>query len=191
MTKIIEGDEGEKIFRHVGGMAREVHTILSEIKDVLNPESVTMHSTNVPDATSKLESILALTDNAAHVTMELAEKQLESIRSGVQEVEATKSLLLEPNPNMGQLLPMLLAKLSSDEARLKGLEGLAMELVMTQSYQDITGQSLKKVIKLLSTLEMQLITLMQLFGGEEVQKTEKASDLAQDDVDSILNSFGF
>lgn len=191
MTKIIEGEEGEKLFRQVGEMARGIHSVLSEIKQSLSPDAVTMHSTNVPDAAIKLEKILDLTNKAAHETMETAEKQLSSIREWTLENEATKNLLLEQHPDLSVLLLMLLARISSDEVRLKNLENLSMSLVMTQSYQDITGQSLKKVITLLSGLEKQLVTLIKELGDEEVQKTERNTDLAQDDIDSILNDFGF
>jgi chemotaxis protein CheZ len=75
------------------------------------------------------------------------------------------------------------------------LEDDFTEILTAQSFQDITGQTIKKVIKLVGDIEEELVRLITTFGVKidhgikaEVLATEKVS---QADVDDLLKEFGF
>ena len=93
----------------------------------------------------------------------------------------------------------------SFELMQKGLN----DILMAQGFQDITGQVIRRVIKLVEELESNLVDLIRISGGmtETSKKTvkpdlpgpvvpgvdDKSDDIAnsQDDVDDLLSSLGF
>ncbi|MCL0072611.1 protein phosphatase CheZ, partial [Thermodesulfovibrionales bacterium] len=75
------------------------------------------------------------------------------------------------------------------------LEDDLTEILMTQSFQDLTGQIIKKVIELIEDVEKELVNLVATFGVKieegkivKVCETEKVS---QSDVDDLLKDLGF
>ncbi|HKN19753.1 MAG TPA: protein phosphatase CheZ, partial [Dissulfurispiraceae bacterium] len=76
-----------------------------------------------------------------------------------------------------------------------GLEDDLTEILTTQSFQDLTGQTIKKVIKLVGDVEEELVKLITTFGvkpelraAENIVSPEKVS---QEDVNELLKDFGF
>ena len=92
-------------------------------------------------------------------------------------------------------------------APLQGEQAWATELLMSQDFQDLSGQVIKKVIDIISRTETQLLQLLSQSAPEHLaaaaavaaaatseqlqgpQTPEKA--LKQDDVDDLLSSLGF
>ncbi len=75
------------------------------------------------------------------------------------------------------------------------LEDDLTEIITTQSFQDITGQILKKVISLVGDIEEELVSLITNFGVKIDQDvkvdSEKSDQVSQNDVDELLKEFGF
>ena len=84
------------------------------------------------------------------------------------------------------------------------------DILNAQQFQDITGQTIKKVISLVNSLEVELVSLIANFGMplrvtmEEIgthtaPEIENAAEIdgqvnekiSQSDVESMLNDFGF
>ncbi|MGL6296114.1 MAG: protein phosphatase CheZ, partial [Plesiomonas sp.] len=85
------------------------------------------------------------------------------------------------------------------------------EILMSQDFQDLTGQIIRRVTGLVGEVEQHLITIMKSFGMPEneqpeeitreqaisaegpIHDREKRSDVVQnqDDVDDLLSSLGF
>ncbi len=80
--------------------------------------------------------------------------------------------------------------------KFKGdIEDDLTEILTTQSFQDLTGQTIKKVIKLVGDIEEELVKLIATFGVKmepglraEMTNPEKVS---QEDVNDLLKDFGF
>jgi chemotaxis protein CheZ len=66
-------------------------------------------------------------------------------------------------------------------------------MVMAQSWQDLSGQRIKKVVNFIESVESSLLELVRLTGalaGSEVPASAvKVS--SQDDADRLLSEFGF
>lgn len=87
-----------------------------------------------------------------------------------------------------------------------GQADVLSDIMMSQDFQDLSGQVIKKVIDIISRTELQLVQLLvdsaphiekgpeDAFTGEthQLQGPQAASAaLAQDDVDNLLASLGF
>ncbi|HKR76206.1 MAG TPA: protein phosphatase CheZ, partial [Rhodanobacter sp.] len=71
-------------------------------------------------------------------------------------------------------------------------DGLA-DMVVAQSWQDLTGQRIKKVASFIGTVESSLLELVRLTGA--LAGVEAPADVAkvtsQEDADRLLSEFGF
>jgi len=185
----------KELFNHVGHLARRLHDTLREFNLSLDRKNLTMDSTNLPDAADKLEQVLLITLQAANHTMSNMECQAEMLHSLSADVKAYK-LRLPPEQRNDSFLSRL-------EEKIAQLEASSMETLVAQSYQDLTGQSIKKVIKLVAELEKNLVSLVTIFGARDnaaaievpadhnVARPTAEGKVTQDDVDSLLSSFGF
>ena len=123
----------------------------------------------MPDARVRLDHVLKLTEDAAHRTLDLVE------RSGplASRVASDASALIEPirvakaaysNSGIAELLTrvetyLINAKRDGDVVRAN-----LDEVLMAQSYQDLSGQIIRTVIKLVVELERTLSHFSELAG---------------------------
>ena len=126
----------------------------------------------VPDARKRLTHVVKLTDEAAHRTMDLVDGCVPL----VDEAARGSALLLESWDSyrdrdlaIASLWPeraaMFLARTRADS---EALRANLSELLMAQGYQDITGQIIRSVIKLVDELEQVLGKLVRIADGNEV-----------------------
>lgn len=193
--------EQSNLFQQIGEMTRSLHSSLRDFQKNLASQSVTMKSTSIPDAASKLEAVIQMTLDATNKTLSSAEELDE------MNCEARKKLITLEEKLSGCELPEgLQAELQEffqyEHERMKRSSALTSTVIMAQEFQDLTGQSLRKVIKLVTELETNLVSLIKVFGMKELDPDELVEEqeletvnpdaaLEQDDVDSLLNQFGF
>ena len=176
----------------------------------------------IPNARTRLSHVINMTDNAAHRTLDLVEQSGPLAERTAREAGALLDALAsfrERIPAAGfegivrsveAFLPLMrafeaflpAARTDSEQIR----RNLA-EVLLAQGYQDLTGQIIRSVIKLVEELEQALGSLSRLSGdliehatvGEDpcvchgpvvpgVTQGEVAS--AQTDVDALLSGLG-
>ncbi|MCB0329599.1 MAG: protein phosphatase CheZ [Bdellovibrionales bacterium] len=193
----LEANSG--LYHRVGEMARSLHDSLKDFQKSLSPGSVTMHSTNLPDATSKLEAVIDMTFQAAETVLSMSEQEDESLKKAERALENIKTKM-DGEPTIPKKLRDAFNSFYTEEKRcLEHCKDCNQKILISQNFQDLSGQSIKKVIKLVTELEENLINLLKLFGDEETQVTELSSlteetsgdALGQDDADQILKNLGF
>jgi chemotaxis protein CheZ len=184
------------LYQRVGELTRTLHQSLLNLQKNLKADNTTMDSTTIPDAASKLESIIEMTRESAHTTMESTEKQEQIFEKSTENLEQGLELLDELDESQSALRNKLSKLLLEEKERVEQASALTTKILMSQEYQDLTGQVLRKVIKLVSEMEDSLLDLVQVFGGNNYapEATPEESDrggLEQDDVDDILSNLGF
>lgn len=181
-----------KLLQEIGQMTRSLHNSLEEFKASLDRNNLDMHSTNLPDATNKLESVIQMTFEAANKTMSNMDRQAEVIESIKANLKAYK-LRLPIDKQSDSFLGKL-------EYSLGELSKIGSETIVSQSFQDLSGQQIRKVIKLVTHLETHLVSLIKVFGVHSKNascepnlqtKDQSKQAVAQEDVEALLESFGF
>jgi chemotaxis protein CheZ len=171
------------LFRALGQLARDLHDAVRRLGGDLAHEGF---SHSVADARQHLLDALDMSAQAAHRTLDFAERmrpQAESLTINAAEV------LKWSQGNDGPAA--VLARESvmfADSCR----EGLA-DMMLAQSWQDLTGQRIKKVVDFIGTVESSLLELVRLTGalaGSDTP-TGAASVASQEDADRLLSEFGF
>ena len=202
LTRISE----KKLFDEVGNITRKLHDSLKDFRHTLDPKIKSMATEDMPEAADNLERVMTLTKQAADKTLNIVEKGLddnEKLKAMLEGFDTSIDQLKE-QADSSQILPTMESVRKELDAYLTRSSDGYNEILMSQDFQDLTGQMIKRIIKLVHDLEDQLIDLIRNFGVEvqqqEIQEEEEKEDLKgpasntrieQEDVDDLLSSFGF
>ncbi len=186
-----------KIFSEVGKITRNLHDALGGFKNIVDPRLKSLTQEEMPEASDKLQFVIEKTSDSAHKTMNIAEKYM-SLQS-----EMSKRLVDVENELAGKMSDSIGESIAFVKENLAEMNNGLMDIMLAQEYQDITGQILRKVMALISELELELVDLVRIFGSKvEAQKSsdelsgpqiKDSEDVLanQDDVDSLLSDLGF
>lgn len=215
------------LFQEIGKLTRTVHNAIrnfhveSSVLDSSGTDAGGGGESRIVDATDRLEYVIKLTENAANKTMDMVEDTVPVARE-----------LRETSVTLKQDWERLMRReLSAEEFRAlykqiddflefagnkaSSIEGNLSNIIMAQDYQDLTGQVIKKVIKLVHEVEDSLVDLVTMASkvesitgikyegfdplpekeeleGPQINAEEREDVVAsQDDVDDLLSSLGF
>ena len=183
LTEILASQSNAAVYQLEG--------ILGSIKRDFESASVTMTSTNIPDAATKLSAVLVQTSQAATRVFELVERQKLLLVQNETSLSALECLVRE-SPTDTEGVQQLLSKVKATQLALRGV---AHEIVMAQNYQDLCSQNIEKVMRLIGKLDGDLRALLTHFKiTPSVEPGPEAPldkpDIGQGDVDEILKGFG-
>ncbi|HEU4487010.1 MAG TPA: protein phosphatase CheZ [Povalibacter sp.] len=206
--------------RRERGLFGELRKLTSDLQTALvrfsiDSRLVDLAEKEVPDARLRLDHVLKLTDEAAHRTMDLVEQSgplAERTAKQAGEIIVlwkqyrTRSIAVEDFRRMVQQMDSFLIAATNDMSAVRS--NLA-EVLLTQGYQDLSGQIIRGVMKLVGELESALVELVRLSKGgprgEDVsQAVAKTTGFGpavpgvdhgpavsdQDDVDALLSGLG-
>jgi len=172
----------QHLFRALGQLARELHDAVRRLGGELAQEGV---PGIVADARQHLQDVLEMSANAANRSIDFAERlrpQAESLARNAWDVLQQAE---------GDEPAAALAREAATFADSCGA-GLG-DMVVAQSWQDLTGQRIKKVASFIGTVESSLLELVRLTGalaGVEAP-VDVAKVTSQEDADRLLSEFGF
>jgi chemotaxis regulatin CheY-phosphate phosphatase CheZ len=200
----------ESLYEEIGKLARQLHDALKNLSKSLDPQLREFVEEKLPDSGNRLEHIMKLTERAANTTLdhvELLQKRKEEAEDTIARIQNLLKTLYplgdHARSNLREtmiLLDNLQAKFSEDQEDL-------LTIMTAQDFQDLTGQIIIKIMRLLQELEMSLVNLITSFGipvsgrkdKEKVTKEllygpahdKKDALKSQEDVDALLAEFGF
>lgn len=172
----------QRLFRALGLLARDLHDAVRRLGGDLAQEGV---PGSVADARKHLQDVLEMSSQAAHRTLDFAERMRPQAESLAANADAVISGSAEDDVAYG------LAKQAQSFAN-EYREGMA-DFVVAQSWQDLSGQRIKKVVNFIGSVENSLLELVSLTGalatGEAAAGPVKVT--SQDEADRLLSEFGF
>lgn len=179
IAKIVKNGQGD-LFKEVGKITRKLHDSVKSFKEAIDPRLTDMTRQEIPNAVDKLQYVIAKTEEAANKTMNVVEKyilRMDELADRIRTVQGP---------------PETIAFLKQFK---NGLEDDLTEILTTQSFQDLTGQTIKKVITLVHDLEEELVRLISVYGlkieGGAREPVAAAEKVTQTDVDNLLKDLGF
>lgn len=178
MNSIIQKSQSD-LFKEVGKVARKLHDSLKSFREALDPKLREIATEQMPRAVDQLQMVIDKTEEAANKTMEIVEKnilKMDELANHIREIKG-------PEASVTYLREFK-----------NSLEDDLTEILTTQSFQDLTGQVLKKVITLVGDLEVELLKLITTFGLKIEEKKlipKEVEKVSQEEVDDLLKEFGF
>jgi len=169
----------QHLFRALGLLARDLHEAVCRLGGELAQEGV---PGSVADARQHLHDVLEMSAKAAHRSIDFAER----MRPQATALENRADTVLAGGGEAAELATQ--ARQFAAQCR----EGLS-DMVMAQSWQDLSGQRIKKVSTFIGSVESSLLELVRLTGalagGEAPVAAAKVN--SQDEADRLLSEFGF
>ena len=203
------------LFQSVGKLTRNLHDTVCSI----GSENELFDSNEFPDARERLNHVIQLTEDSANTTLTIVEDSIPLVQksgdnaaalSGRWDKLVNREMSLE---NFKELSNDIKSYLDGAQTLADDLQAELTKVLMAQGFQDLTGQLIKQVIKLVDDVESRLIDLVSQTGGAFENKSgdgaqqDKEKALAgegpalpsktegvvksQDDVDDLLASLGF
>lgn len=208
---LIAAERESRLFDEIGKLTRQLHDALTNVQ--VDSELAGIAENHIPDAKERLNFVIQKTEDSANRTMDAIDGIMpvsETIRTRSVQLKQDwerfqrREMDVEEFKNMGNELMAFLVELDRDTETIHG--GLN-DILIAQDYQDITGQVIKKVIKLVQDVEYSLVGLIRATGVKATPKERVSAIEAegpqinqddnpdvmndQDDVDDLLSSLGF
>lgn len=210
-----------ELFEELGRLTRELHDALRSFRD--DSRLIEITQSEFPDAKERLNHVITMTEQATHRTLNAVEEGLpiaEALHEKSARFAESWTKFRGRKLNVAQFRELThelddFLRHATDETKRMG--HLMSEIMMAQDFQDLTGQIIARVIKLVQEVEGNLVGLVRLSGErlepEKIQLSAAASKPAsveaqgpavpntkdeeaevmssQDDVDALLSSLGF
>ena len=173
----------QHLFRALGLLARDLHGAVRRLGGELAFEGV---PGTMADARKHLVEVLDMSAKAAPRSLDFAER----MRPEADALSRNAAEVLDFNDNKNDSATVLARQAQAFAERC--CDGLD-DMVMAQSWQDLSGQRIKKVVGFIESVETSLLELVRLTGalagGEAPIAAAKVS--SQDEADRLLSEFGF
>jgi len=214
LLETLSGMRESTLFQELGRLTRTLHEALTSFQ--MDSRLGRLAEQDIPDAHDRLRYVVAKTEEAAHRTLKAVEdsiplaKRLEQ-RAVAHQQQWEKFLRREMDiqefRSLTHSLREFLAAVIADSTNLS--RNLS-DVLMAQEYQDLTGQVINRVIRVVQEVETSLVDMIRVVGlrahsGERSTGAEAKTRLEgpqidpkkpdvvanQDDVDTLLSSLGF
>jgi chemotaxis protein CheZ len=211
----LAGMRESELFQEVGKLTRDLHDTIKNFQ--IDSRITNLTETEIPDAKERLNHVITLTQEAADKTLGIVEETLpktEQLEQRAAELKAqwdrfrSRDMKVEEFRGLSQEIDEFLAWTADNATDIHG--GLS-EVMMAQSFQDLTGQIIRRVINLVQDVEENLVDLIKITGTKMVEskkvepddkiaaegpavpgvKTKNETVGNQDEVDDLLSSLGF
>jgi chemotaxis protein CheZ len=173
--------ENDSFFRNLAhemkGEMKELALMIMDVrKDLtvkIDPEITELAIKYIPQATDQLEGVIACTEMAANRIMD----NLEAMQ---REAEEMKNLLRELKQGKGKI-----SLAEGVDSFLERHMALISNSFVQMSFQDLTGQRIKKITQLVTLTEERLRRMIISFGVKLNEK-EKNPHLSEDELDKTV-----
>lgn len=185
--------ESYLVINDIGRMVRDIYNSLQDFSDHVNLEDLDPNIVDeMPDAIDKLNLVIKRMEDSVNSTLDNVEALLETNAKQVEEnqrlldqcenMENQLKSLKEEHPDSGGKIDKILSdldetfrqSLSKRSEQLKEEEAIYFNIISDQSFQDLTGQTLKKIILFIEQLEFKLLQILQKYSGKVSKSIDQA-----------------
>jgi chemotaxis protein CheZ len=173
----------QHMFRALGVLARDLHGAVCRLGSDLANEGLPDSMTN---ARNYLAEVLDMSAKAAHRSLDFVDR----MRPEAEALSTNAIAVLDFSK--GDADPAAVLARQAQVFASTCTDGLN-DMVLVQSWQDLAGQRVKKVVNFIESVESSLLELVRITGalaGREAP-VEVAKVNSQDEVDRLLSEFGF
>lgn len=191
------------LYRQIGKLTRQLHEFINSFH--LELQVVALADKEIPDARERLNRVIALTKQVADRTLGAVEVCLPLVDALPVRIRN----LVDALPAMDEGHAHLTWCMGTAASLRRELE----EILLTQEFQDLTGQVIRRVIGLVQEIETSLVALIRVSGqssrpstGADSERKTQSTGFgpsiagvdddgqrveSQDEVDDLIASLGF
>jgi chemotaxis regulatin CheY-phosphate phosphatase CheZ len=183
-TKVYEGIDLRSTLKELSAPKNAkalsvLSAVLGNIRKEFDPASVTMTSTTIPDAINKLTSALTESSKASHNVFDIIDRLTAmSDELNLLVNNFCQEALTNP-PDRNRLESFR----GDHNRRQQEIKAIAHEVVIAQSFQDLCGQNITKVLKLIRELDVEL---RALFKQVKTPLPNSSNGIAESEIDQAF-----
>jgi len=212
---LLSGTREKGLFSELGKLTRDLHNAINNF--TIDTRICDLTEDEIPDAKDRLRHVITMTEDAANKTLnaiEVAMPICDNLQKDALKInDAWKKFMqreMEADEFRGlcrQVDTFLKDVVEKTDTMNSGLS----TVLMAQSFQDLTGQIIRRVISLVEDVEDNLVNLVRISGqkftakeetgnkslnkelaGPQIPGMEDSNALSgQDEVDDLLSGLGF
>lgn len=205
----VGGDCQRQVFEHIGHAARKLHDALQGmgLDGALNKAADAF-----PDARERLNYVASLTEQAANRVLNAtddAQPIVDALGDEARTLDARWQRILARDLPQSEFKPLVQDTrdfLAAVPKRAADVSGHLTEIMMSQDFQDLTGQVIKRLLTMAQDIESTLVQLLVAAAPADRRQEMDASLLngpvisadgrtdvvtSQEQVDDLLASLGF
>lgn len=203
MSERSEPAQGE-VYDELGQVARQLHSAVVQLG---SDGHLHRMASEIPDARDRLVYVGQLTDRAAHKVLSLVEQGQPECLALRDDAATLVGKLVAASagatPEQAALLAEARRFAEHAAARAEHQHEMLSEIMLSQDFQDLSGQVIQKVVKIITDTEDQLLGLLLKHAPLQASDLKHTSEeglqgpqiegkaLEQGDVDDLLASLGF
>ncbi|MDT8406928.1 MAG: protein phosphatase CheZ [Methylococcales bacterium] len=205
--------EETELYREVGRLTRQLHDAFAAF--TRDSRLGALANQEIPDAKERLHYVISMTEQAANQTLNVVDDLVpvaDQMNDQAVHLAEEWARFLErkmPFAEFQAMTHQLTGHFQVSNDSLQKIRGGLNDILMAQSFQDISSQIIRRVIGLVEELENNLVELIRVAKKVEPDDAasavpelpgpvvpgidDKYADVAQsqDDVDDLLSSLGF
>lgn len=156
--ELVSAVPGEDVHHQIGHLTRQLHNTLNELGYA---DSLKGAVGELPDAKSRLNYIARLTGEAAEKVLHQVE-QAKARQDALAQAAGHIVEAIKKDPVAAVAKGLVLNFANEVQQSTQAVDQHLTEIMMAQDFHDLTGQVIKRVVSLTSTIEDQLIRLLIL-----------------------------
>lgn len=141
-------------------IAQELIDFRRDLQRKIEPDIVEIAARDIPEASNQLEGINQTLESCTMKIMDINDEQMELSN---RQLASLKSFL-SGNGNRKSVSDKSLEMIEQDMACLKMLANLSMSMMEPLSFQDLVGQRIQRIIRLVKSMETRIEDLIISFG---------------------------
>lgn len=196
-------DDDERFFKdmayEMSGSVKDLAMLIidfrRDIKAKVHPDIAELATTFIPEASDQLEGIIETTERAANKIMDNLDLLQEHTKKMEDIVASFKfGKMRVPGKNMesievdidAQLVKKMMPLIDHIEITEQNNTALITDMFVQMSFQDLTGQRIKKIMTLVHQMEEKLKKMVVCFGVKLSVK-EKNPDISEEELQRVVD----
>lgn len=149
----------------IKGIAKELIDFRKDIQTKIEPDIVEIAARDIPEASNQLEGINETLESSTMKIMDINDEQMESANIQYKILEKMLSSSDKgENISIGISLEEAVKAIEDQMEFLKKIEQLSLNMMEPLSFQDLVGQRIQRIIKLVRSMELRIEELIISFG---------------------------
>jgi chemotaxis protein CheZ len=153
------------------GVARELIDFRKDIQSKIEPDIVEMASIDIPEASNQLECINETLEESTMKIMDINEEQTE-LAGGRIKILRSFLAKMQPDGEASTYLKEAIFALNQEIDVLKMIKDRSLKMMEPLSFQDLVGQRIQRIIKLVRSMENRIEELIVSFGIKLIKHKE-------------------
>ncbi|MFC1862532.1 protein phosphatase CheZ [Thermodesulfobacteriota bacterium] len=191
IQKLRDGEFFELLTMEFSGKIKEVAKELidfrKDIQERIEPDIVEIASRDIPEASNQLEGINDTLEESTMKIMDINEEQMEMANKQIKTLETMISGNGNGRPAINDFEEALQI-LNQQVDTLKEIESCSLKMMEPLSFQDLVGQRIQRIIKLVRSMELRIEDLIVSFGIK-LKKHKEDPGKSYEDLNQDVDSF--